>query len=313
MIKQTVKTITISLFLLLTFFKYVNAQQLEFQIHPSIIEIESEPGETITHEIKIKGTGGQTYQFNVYALAVTSDFGHFTSSTQRVEGLDWISFEPKELTFSGYEEKKTNLLIDIPREAKLADYYLTISFERKNVDPQQGVNLGGSIEIPLLITVAKGDEPKADGQIKKFVTPYIDFNNPIRFDLEVENSGGRKIKSFGKIEITNKITGEKYSKELLPQNILVNSSRVVVDENSFVNGNEYISWQSPHLVGIYSAKVDIYDKYSEKPGSQIITSSEEKFFIYFNIYLLLTLVLVTLSVILFILQSKSSKKKEKNI
>jgi hypothetical protein len=311
MIKK-LSIILTTIILLFTFTKETLAQQLQFQIYPAIIEIESKPGETITQKITIKGSGGQTYQLKTYALEVTSNYGHFTSSTKQVEGLDWVSFNPQEFTFTGYEEKKVSLTVDIPQNAKLADYYLTISLE-KIAEDQEEMTFGGSLEIPLLITVTNNGEPKTQGEIKKFTAPYVDFYNPIRFDLEVENSGQRKIKSFGKIEITNKITGETYSKELLPQNILSNSSRVVIDENSFVKGNEYIGWNSPHIAGIYSARVDIFDKYSEKTDAQIITSSKEKIFVYFNIYLLLTVVLITLSIFFFLIQSKRRKHRERDI
>lgn len=311
MIKK-LSIILTTIILLFTFSKVILAQQLQFQIYPAIIEIESKPGETIEQQITIKGSGGQTYQLKAYALEITSNYGHFTSSNEKVDYLDWISFNPEEFTFTGYEEKKINLTVQIPETTKLGDYYLTISLEKIVENNNENISLGGSLEIPLLITVTNNGEPKTQGEIKRFVTPYIDFYNPIRFDLEVENSGQRKLKSFGKIEITNKITNKKYSKELLPQNILSNSSRVVIDENSFINGNEYISWQSPNLFGVYSVKVYVYDNYSQNPEAQIITSSEEKVFIYFNIYLLLIIILIIVLLIL-LLRLKRKKSKIKDI
>lgn len=293
---------------LFTFFKPTKANEIEFQIFPSIIEIESAPGEEINHQIVIKGSGGGEYILKAYALEITDNHGHFVSSRERVDYLNWISFEPETITFESTEEKRVKLKIDIPATAKLGDYYLTVSLERESGNEQGVTELAGALEIPLLITVTQDGYPPIEGEIKEFKTKYIDFWNPISFEVEVENPGFRKLKSFGKIEIVDLITKKTYSKELIPQNILSESSRVIIDEEGFIEGNDYISWISPDIFGIYSARVDIYDRYHEEDNASILLSSPELTFVYLNFFLLLGIILAILLIIVLTIKSKSDNE-----
>lgn len=273
-------------------------QGLDFQIYPTIIEIESEPGQIIKHQFIVRGSGGGNYFLKIHSLEVTDKSGHFISSKKANEYVDWVTLNPTLLNFDAYEEKKVDLIINIPENTALGDYYLTIAMERELDDTKQGPVLGGSLEIPLLITVMKEGEPKLAGLIEQFKTQYIDFFNPVKFNIQIKNSGIRKLKSFGILEINNKFTNKRYSKELIPQNVLAESSRIAVDEEGFVQGNDYVSWVSPDIFGIYSAKVDLYDKFHSEDNAQILTSSPELTFVYIDFFLLLGIIL---SIALFVL------------
>ena len=279
-----------------------HGQKLEFDLYPSIIEIESEPGQTIQHQIIANGSRGGNYIFKAYTLEVTDNEGHFKSSRKETEYLDWVSFTPAVLNFEAYQEKKVNLTVDIPEDTELGDYYLTISLEREFEDTQMGPVLGGSLEIPLLITVYKEGEPRLEGFIKVFKTVYIDFFNPVTFNVEIENPGLRKLKSFGQIIIKDRINKKMYTKELVPQNVLADSTRIAIDEEGFVQGNDYISWVSPNIVGIYTARVDLYDKYHEEENASILDSSKELTFIYIDFFLFLGLSLgiILLSLVIYL-------------
>lgn len=286
------------------------AQQIDFNIYPTIIEIESEPGQTIKYPITIKGTGGGQYNLKVYGLEVTDNQGHFVSSKQEFDQLQWISFKPENLEFENYEQREANLFVTIPNDASLGDYYFTISLEREFPDTEQGPVLSGALEIPLLITLSKDGFPKLEAEIKKFKTKYIDVFNPITFDIEVRNAGARKLKSYGEVEITNITSKDTYTKELIPQNVLAESTRIVVDEQGFVQGNDYVSWISPNLIGIFKAKVTLYDKYHQEDNASILASTEELTFIYFDFFLLLG---ILFAIILISLLIYSKKREEKEI
>lgn len=294
--------------ILLTSIKYLSAEKIDFNIFPTIIEIESEPGQTIRYPIKIKGTGGGSYILKAYALQITDTQGHFVSSKEEAEYVNWVSFKPEVLTFENYEEKESNIYVEIPKDTELGDYYLSIALERDFPDTKQGPLLSGALEIPLLITVSKDGLPKLDAEIKKFKTSYIDFFNPITFDIEIRNLGRRKLKSYGEVEIKNKLTDKTYTKELIPQNILAESTRIAVDEQGFVQGNEYVSWVTPDLVGIYSAKVNLYDKYHEEDNASILASTEELTFIYFDFFLLLGIVIAIILIALLVYNRKQENE-----
>lgn len=302
--KSKILITILTLGVLLTTVKLIFAEKIDFNIFPTIIEIESEPEQTIKYPIRIKGTGGGEYTLKAYALQITDNQGHFVSSNQEVEYLDWISFKPETLTFENYEEKESNIFVEIPKDTQLGDYYLSIALERDFPDTQKGPLLSGAIEIPLLITVSKEGFPKLDADIKKFKTSYIDFFNPITFDIEIRNLGIRKLKSYGEVEIKNVLTNKTYTKELIPQNILAESTRIVVDEQGFVQGNEYVSWVTPDLVGIYSAKVNLYDKYHQEDNASILASTKELTFIYFDFFLLLGIVIAIILIILLVYNKK---------
>jgi len=296
----------LTLFLILSLFipKESLAKTLEFQIFPAIIEIESEPGERIEHHIVIRGSGGESYKLEKYALNILDEYGRFTSSYGDEESLAWISFEPEEFSFVGLQEKRIKLIVDIPSEVSLGDYYLTIALERidkEDTGRELEDMISGALEIPLLITVVKDGLPQIEGKTKSFELRKIYLSNPLTFRFVVENKGLRKLKSFGKLEITNLITKHEHIVELVPQNILSNSSRVVIDEYGFFTGRDNISWNSPSLFGIYSVNAQIYDRYFIDEDAKLILSTPNSYFVYFNIYLLVGVTTVLFALLSFLL------------
>ena len=289
--------------LLLTIFSLSSsslfAKSMDFQIFPAILEVESKPGESIEHQIILKGSSGEPYTLNVYGLNILDKYGRFASSMDEQLALDWISFEPKEFTFDLTLEKRVKIKINIPKEASLGDYYLTIALER--VDSELGSSsLAGALEVPLLITVEDGTYPIMEARVKEFNTSFFNMFSPIKFKLEIENSGFRKIKSFGKVEIVNLLSKKKYTRELIPQNILSKSSRMVLDEYGFYTGNGLISWEPESLLGIYSAQAYIYDIYFEDPKANVLVKSDPIYFVYINRYLLITLIFILFFTLIFL-------------
>jgi hypothetical protein len=308
--KKLFLAIIVVFILFVHFQDFLYAQTLEFQIYPAILEVESNPGERIEHQIVLRGSGGENYTLNAYALNILNNYGQFSSSFDDEISLNWISFYPKDFNFVGTQERKVNLVIDIPEDVSLGDYYLTVALEKeqKNI---QATNLDsmvrGSLEIPLLISVVDEGLPQLEAEVKRFKGPVIKFQNPVVFNLEIENVGLRKIKSFGKLEITNLISNTTYIKEFVPQNILSKSSRVVLDEYGFFNGKDHITWQSPNLFGIYSAKAEVYDIYFVDESAELLVSTPDIYFVYINIYLFI-LVLSVLSVLIYFFVKKRRKK-----
>jgi hypothetical protein len=290
---KKILNILVLLLLIMISVERVYAEEIDFKIFPAIIEIESSPGEIINHQIVVRGTGAKEYQLKAYALEITDNQGHFKSSMQKVPHLDWISFEPQSFVFEENQEIRVKLKINIPYDIKLGDYYTSIALEQiPDENEVASTQVAGSLKIPLLITVTQDGYPPMEAEIKRFETKKVDFFNPITFNLEVQNPGFRKLKSFGKVEITNLLSKKIYSKELVPQNILVESSRIVLDKEGFIQGNDYISWISPNLLGAYSAKVEIYDRYYEDDNSNILVSSSEISFVYINFFVLAGVLLV---------------------
>ena len=281
----------------------VYADTIDFQIFPAILEIESKPGERIEHQILLRGTGGEQYTLKVYGLNILDEYGRFASSMDEEIALDWISFLPNEFSFELATEKRVKIVIDIPEDVSLGDYYLTVALE-KTSEEEGTAAVSGALEIPLLISVMDGALPQMQAKVKEFNGNHFNMFNPIKFKLEIENTGFRKIKSFGKVEIKDLITQKEYVRELVPQNILSQSSRVIMDEYGFYTGDNLISWESKSLFGIYSARADIYDMYFEDVNAQVLTSSEPFYFVYINIYLLGALILLCLIFVIFLLKRK---------
>jgi hypothetical protein len=306
MIKKTLIT-TVLILIFFSLNAISNAEEIEFKIFPSIIEIESKPGEEIEYEIVVSGTGGGEYTLNVYPLVVTDNKGHFTSTRDEVKEIEWISFSPKKVVFQANEQRKINLTVSIPETAELGDSYLSISLERTGQEKGGIDQVSGALEIPLLISVTKDGYPKLEAKIKEFVGKKIYFFNPMRFNLEIENTGFRKLKSYGKIEITDLISKQTFSKELIPQNILSNSSRIVIDSEGFVQGYDYVSWVSPDIFGIYSARVSIYDRNLYEEDAMIILTTPKLHFVYINLFFLLSLLLTVLLIIIFAIKNRNAQ------
>lgn len=281
-------------------FSMIFAQEIDFQIDPMILEIEIKPGANIIYEYTAKGSKNTTYYLKAKPFVPKDRFGNLQTVEEETDFMSWIIYSPSTLTFTEDEQIiPFRMRVDIPVEAEMKDYYFVTTMTSKEIiNEYTGNILSGEIQSPVLLTVDDIQQPgKREGVIDKFTTSLFHLQPSINFTLIVKNTGVMRFKSSGSLEIQNLFTQKKETENLLPQNILANSSRQILNTpQGNLNINPFISWYPSELVGIYKAIVNI--KYPPEISlNELQLQSEPIYFIYFNPYLLTVLVIIILVII----------------
>ncbi len=188
------------------------------------------------------------------------------------------------VTLPAKGEKKLFLNIDIPANEPASDYYFSIIFISKNVGSQQedftgSTTIIGGVAMNILMTVSgdarKNKEPelKPEGIVQEFSSPTFVQKGPIPFILRVKNIGNTLLTPTGSIKITNMFDQFIGKVDLLPVNILANTTRAIPDSfqsqeatqpanqaSSFLplaSGSIKAYWYEKVLLGPYKAQLTL--------------------------------------------------------
>jgi hypothetical protein len=160
--------------------------------------------------------------------------------------------------------------IGIGKEDPLGDYYFSIIFlnEGHEQTNTSSSTLPAGIGTNVLLSV--GPKGKTNGQILDFRAPFFVTHGPLPFTLLFRNTGDHFIAPTGEITIKN-IFGKTVGKlAILPQYVLAQSSRYLVDDEqaslsaqtetaleSLKTDHPVALWQEKYLFGLYQAKATI--------------------------------------------------------
>ncbi|MBM3208752.1 hypothetical protein FJZ40_00460 [Candidatus Shapirobacteria bacterium] len=226
------------------------AQTFSLGIWPPLLEAMIQPGKAITQVYKISNFGDDIILTpKVIPFLPSGEKGELSFPGLNIESQTsspWFSLQNADLRLdrpllvkSG-EIRELVLKIKIPGEARENDYYhtflLTTGGEellRKELS-QNASQSRGYLGANILITVSRDGQPVKKGEIEEFAVKahkfsILDSFEPIKFNLKAKNSGKTLWKPFGKITINDSF-GHKAETELLPQNVLANSSRQLTIE-----------------------------------------------------------------------------------
>jgi hypothetical protein len=146
--------------------------------------------------------------------------------------------EVTSLTIPPKSKKQFDLAIGVPKDEPPGDYYFSILFLADNSTASESAASSqssaiGGIAMNVLLSI--GPKSKTTGSIEEFSTPLFQTKGPVTFNVKIRNSSSHFIYPKGQILITN-MFGQKIGKiELLPLNILSNSSRSLPSKEQFAN------------------------------------------------------------------------------
>lgn len=265
--------------LYLLFPNKIEAQSLGLSIYPPLLEVMIKPGKTITqvYQLNNQGESDLVMTSKILVFEPTDELGNVRIKTDSPLVMnDWFSFQNTDLNLGDNfvlkvgQEQQVVLKIKVPENALEDDYYLTLLFESL---PELTLNQGNTqnkiqIGANLLLTVSETGEPPRKAEIAEFKIKnawfqlgswqFIDsFFNPLLL-LRIKNIGRSLFKPMGTITVSG-WTGGKYLLELLPENILTNSTRqsqcFSTDQNQPFPCRFETNWKNKFLIGHYQAKV----------------------------------------------------------
>ena len=240
----------------------VQAQSLLLSIWPPLLEVMMQPGKSITQVYKLTNTGEIDLAFisSVVPFKPTDELGNTKLENSRLP--PWFSFQNAKLGLGQKfllktgETQEVVLKIKVPEETLEKDYYLTLLFE---TIPgvflgQSGMQTQAKIGSNILLTISQSGQPLKKAEIIEFAIrnlkirqlPIIDSFTKPQFLLRIKNTGPALFKPAGAITASGWF-GQKYVLNLLPENVLVNSTRLVGCENQI---------DAKFLLGPYKTKVE---------------------------------------------------------
>jgi len=276
------------------FLSEVKAQSLSLSLWPPLLEVTLKPGKSITQVYKLTNEGETDLIITSQIVPFTpaDEFGNVAlkqtkneinkaqdenlpPASSPSEATNWFSFQNADLQLGqnfllkAGQSQQIVLSVKIPPQAKEDDYYLTLLFESQPENQsgdQSGAQAQAKIGTNILLTVSETGEPPKKAQIEQFSLANFQFSifnfqlidsfTKPQFLLRVRNTGRSFFKPMGTI-ITTGWLGQKFISDLLPENVLTNSVRVI-NCTSPESPDKVAPCQikSNFLFGPYQAKVE---------------------------------------------------------
>lgn len=201
---------------------------------PLPINLISEPGATVSAQLKVKNGGIKTEQLKV-GLMKFSSFGEEGKPMllDREKGddfFDWVSFSENSFEVAPNEWKAITATFNIPKTAAFG-YYYAITFSRageeKPTGPRQTAIVGATAT--LVLVEVRVPNAKREVEVLEFSTDrrFYEFL-PMTFSVKLKNKGNVHVAPRGNIFIDKGKTHDLAILEINPDkgNILPSSNRI---------------------------------------------------------------------------------------
>lgn len=230
----------------------VDAQNLDLSVSPPIFQIELTPPANVKaeEELTIENTGDEPLVLDLVLRAFEpsqAENGTLTlldpqkpipgANPRIVERIEILEDdEPTtRVRLAPGQTKKLGIQITIPKDEPPSDYYLTLIFlSRQAADNEtetsNAITTGG-VGVNILLSV--GPQSATTGILEEFSTPFFREHGPVPFTVRVKNTSQHFIYPEGVITIKNMFGQTIGQVELLPVNILAQSTRALPSAEQF--------------------------------------------------------------------------------
>ncbi len=239
---------------------------LSFELYPPIIQIQTNPPANISTPIIVKNLSDEALSLQIIMKPFSASSPSSSFLAQNLQISDNKN-EIKSLTLAPKQQKRLNLRINIPQNYTLSDYYFSVIFLSKNTDSNNSneTKISGGLATNVLLSVGTDIKPK--GELEEFSAPFFVTKVPLPFTVKIKNTGNHFITPHGYILIKN-IFGKIVDKiNLMPVNILVNSTRSIPSINQLdlsasnhnveMNDIKKAYWSEAFIPGPYTATLII--------------------------------------------------------
>lgn len=234
--------------LFIAHFSPVNAQQISLVISPPLLKVFIKPGKSIMIAYRLENNGDPAIMSTKVLPFEPRDNSGKIKIKQEFEGPVRFSLDNANVVFGQpffmktHESQQLLLRIRIPDGAPDGDYYYTLLAENQPPPTLEGAAASGAkatIGSNILITVTNSGRIEVKGkvalfdvlarwklEIGKWKFNVFDSNDKIPIVLIVENNGKNLFVPEGEIVMKGNF-GEKARYEIIPQNVLAESQRLM--------------------------------------------------------------------------------------
>lgn len=249
---SNMKTFYFLLVFLSFYFLFLNldktaAAGLSLAISPPLIQITSLAPAQIKTPMTIQNLGDESIELDILLKPLTTlnNQRKAPSIFDKIQILE-ENAPVQSLALAPKQRKKLFLKIDIPVQEPDSDHYFSLLFISKASTLKDNLNYSqviGGVGINVLLSIG---QQNPSSLIEEFSAPLFLGKGAVPFTLKIKNTSSHFITPRGEIVIKNmfgKIVGRI---EMLPENILINSSRYI---KRF--------WNESFLLGAYKANLNI--------------------------------------------------------
>lgn len=254
------------------------AQQVTLSMSPPIVQAKIKPGKSIIIGYTVENTGDPiNLQFLIRPFIPVGELGSLAAA-EKLEGPVQFNLENADLTlekpffFPSREKKQAVVRIAVPMGVPDGDYYYLVMAQTVPAFSVAGLSTGiasASIGSPLLISITDSGITEVKATIAEFsFKPDYIFtigNNTVRIvdnakelpvTCSIRNMGKNLIQPLG--TITDQAGQSKNKYDIVPQNILSNSQRVIKTFSDVAIDKPDSSLILPHLsVGNHRVTAEI--------------------------------------------------------
>lgn len=275
------------------------AQALSIGVYPPVVEVQTTPPSSPTVPITIQNLEDTDVTLNIELIPIQMSpkgtgevvfnpealkrgfYGYYKGKIQfLVDNL-----KTNTLTLQAQESKQVTVNINLKKGDPPGDYYYAIVFlsEGKRLNDTSITSIPAGIATNLLLSI--GPKKPVLGGISEFRTSFFKDSGPVEFDLKLHNGSDHLINPTGEVVITNMLGKNVAKLDILPQYILAQSDRYLIDQDSSTSAqlslenNPKVVWDETFLLGLYTATANMR---LDETG-EILT--EKVYFIAFPIYL----------------------------
>lgn len=204
---------------------------------PPRLEIEGDPGQVVTKEIKVRNESlqnrvvyttikdfivsddsGTPLQLEDTDLETNPDLNRWTASS-------WIHISPTKLQLKPGETKSLTLTVIVPDNALPGGHYSMILHSPQNEVALDETGAAIQTNVGTLVYITVAGDITENARIEKFTAPKFSEYGPIDIDTTVYNLSDVHISPIGQITIKNWLGGTTQKIVLNPINIFPYTSR----------------------------------------------------------------------------------------
>lgn len=204
---------------------------------PPRLEIEVDPGDVITRQLKIRNEGNSQVglEVKVHDFVVVDKKGTPVPTEQDLSNKWaaslWISVSPKKFLLNPGETKNLDFVAVVPENANAGGHYAVVFYSPVGgqIGEQEGSLTGSTGVMPqvgTLVYFTVSGDIKEDARVTKMEVPGFSEYGPIKIVTEISNFSDVHIRPKGGIKIYNWFGKELATLNLKEQNIFPGSSRL---------------------------------------------------------------------------------------
>ncbi len=221
------------------------------QLSPAKIELELEPGKTVSKTFRVQNTGAKDFDFELGTGPYGVEGEDYEQNLSKVTSYnyikDWIKFSEDKGTVKAGESKEITATVAVPQDVPSGGQYAVIL--AKMIEPHDD-SVSGIVaekQVGLLVYSKNIDgNTRETGSIVEAKVPSFMFTPPIRATSVVENTGNVHADATYIMQVYPLFGGEEvYTNEESPE------VRTILPETRRLNT---LTWDGAPQLGIFRVK-----------------------------------------------------------